>query len=203
MKITTVLSLALPLCAGLCGCPEDDYIPPIDYRAAKDDLVFVEEDKTQFTVGDTLWIAAKVPESLETDRGTIAIYELNGAETTTFSLNFEQNEGFELPSLLRFTAKDLVADFGAVKPYQYDPSEIVVKLERQEGVYVARFGIKLLNEGDFLLSEANTPYNDPKDKFNLWFTDPVFNQEPVENVIITTSIRQASAAGKYAFKVVN
>lgn len=197
MRVIFYLSYLLPLCASLCGCPEDEYIEPIHYEVALPELVFVEDNQKQFAQGDTLWINIKVPQQIE----NYNIFQLTKTEQASLYFQFEKMENFELPFLLNFTENDIVADFGAIEVDEYNTSRLVAHLQRDGELYRSRVGIVLRSEGNFLLSEINVAYNEPPNQFSIWFSDEEYHEEPVENVIILTTIRESNEEGKYEFKV--
>lgn len=203
MKVLGLFSFFLPLCASMCGCPEDDYIEPTNYEVTSLDYVFVDGDQKEFAQRDTLWLNIEVPQRIESPGGDYDIFELTKSEKAQLSFRIEKLEEFDLPFLLRFSDKDIVPDFGNVEVYEYDMSRILVELQREDGFYRSRFGVVLRAKGDFLLSEINSDYNEPLGQFSIWFEDVEYDQEPLENVLVNTSIRQSNNKGKYSFKVVD
>ena len=151
MRIFTLLSPLIFLCAGFC-CPEErDYE---NYDFEQKDLVIVENDTSSISINDTLWVSITIPKDL-IDAGDVKtdIYELSGKTENAFvNFNLLKKGEFETPSNINLTPAELVEIKGRYDIYNGSISTVLVY---ENGFYTARFGILLKERGQFILRSVD------------------------------------------------
>lgn len=198
MKITIAKSFcfALPLCAWICGCPDDSYPDSTFIEVESMDRIFVDDDRQSYAINDTLWINSVVPRVIvdNTVGKQYDIFELTGAESARISFKLEKQGAFDNPLVVRFSEDELVLKEGMLEISEYDDTQLICDLLLKDTNYRLRFGIVLKERGDYTISEY---YGYP---FNITFLDTDYGKDELQNVSLFADFRGADGFS-FAFTV--
>ncbi|KPM31718.1 Hypothetical protein I595_2213 [Croceitalea dokdonensis DOKDO 023] len=197
LYVHSILASFSVLCASLCGCPEDDYVPPVTYEVQQNQLVFVDGDRFNYAVGDTLWLNVQVPQRVidEITGQSYDIFEITGATEARISLKLEKESSFTKPFLVNFSQEDLVLEAGVFQIPEFETTQLALDVNYQDDAYRLRIGFLLKEAGVYQLSGFYG--ND----WQFGFYDTDFGKLPQEYVFVTTTVRGA-ANGALRFTVV-
>ncbi|RDK88722.1 hypothetical protein [Marinirhabdus gelatinilytica] len=148
MKIITLLYSSIFLCASFCCDPDDDGL--LFFDADVPDLASVQDNATQFNVGDTLWVQVSVPKVVEVNGDSRDISEIAGNSQLAHT-NFRvfQENGFDNPAPIIFSENELVSSVGSVSvSNQY----IQASAYLQGDFFNSTFGIILKEAGDYYIT---------------------------------------------------
>ncbi|MEN1784851.1 MAG: hypothetical protein AAGF77_06880 [Bacteroidota bacterium] len=189
--------LIIPLCASLCGCPEDENVPPISYETSVPNLVFVDDDRQAYGVGDTLWLNMVVPDEIILDTGTTeSIYNLTEEDHTQIYFRLTKASEFEEPLLVTLAENEFVTTRGELIPREDRPGILIATLTRNSDAYGLRVGLLMKSTGDFNLSPDFVDVG-----WAFYFYDQDYSVQPLKDVVIASSFRNAEAGLTFKFTV--
>jgi hypothetical protein len=180
------------LCASLCGCPTDNYQPPVNIELKVEDLVYIDDDRTNYSVGDTLWVNVDIPKFIS-DANTgrsYDIFETTKAESIRFSFRLSKESNFDNLLEVQLVDSEVVIEEGLV---EIDKGRLISDILLIDSCYKLRFGAVLKEAGNYVLS------NFDDDNLLLYVFDSNFEKQIQENLFITTNFRTSSST--YSFLV--
>jgi len=195
MKIfSTLILIAISLCAGLCCPPEDDY----DYdhfNIINDSIISIENDKTVFKLKDTIYINSFIKNSqITVEKENIVLSDFLDLDTNPYvqyNLVLYKETSFGSLAKIKVTNSNLVTLDGLVEN-DYEET-ITVKNIYNTDDFTSKFGIKLLETGTYYLASANLEYAQHID-INVY-------SNYRDSATIATKIKNADDNGAYKFIV--
>lgn len=183
------------LCAGFC-CREPVEPLYVDYNAISLDGIFILDDQKTFTLGDTLWINVRIPNTLkDINQNEININGLTSATETAASFELLLKTGYDQLARINISENEIINEIGVLVPEAYD-SALRSEAVLGDGFYIAKQGILLNQPGIFTLKNL---YSDTV--FYGFYTE--YNENLVNQITVETSFRSSSNPAEYTFEVIN
>lgn len=189
MKFSPLWFSSIFLCASLCCSVEDDF--DYDYYQFEiDNLIFIDENETSFTSGDTIWINTEIPAELTDVMGDS--YNLNTlteqTELSYHTLTLYERTGFVNPAVISLSESEIIVEEGLVN---LSNEFITVNPIFNGSVYSSRFGVVLNATGEYYFASF---YDTNKNEIYL---DSNNNTQ----VYIETTINESNTNNQYEFLV--
>lgn len=184
------------LLIGSCSDQEDS-IPNKIYEISLPDVIHIESNLENLQLNDTLWVTIVVPNELDYEGSSISIAALTLRETVGMSFKLEKEDGFSIPSLIRWTPSDLTYTQGDAAPSPNDSSRILVNAVLEDNQFKARFGLILRSRGNYLFS----PFVAKDQGLQIVFSDLDFQTGTIDDVLIYTTFENGDSQGNLIFEV--
>ncbi|MGJ8734650.1 MAG: hypothetical protein ACSHW4_15955 [Cellulophaga sp.] len=193
LKITLILFF-MAIFFVSCSNSEDSEFYNLENR----EVVYVDDSKSTYEVGDILWLNMNVESKQNDDRSDkeIDIYNLTNASETFygFSVFLIEDDNF---SPVTLEQENLVEEIGKLNLSVNtvpENSELLGVAPYSEGNYKLRVGIKLEKAGNYFLANASLGLGEQMLTFN-----PTNGKDVQIN--FHTKIRNSDANGRFLFTV--
>lgn len=196
MKLTLIVSVVtISLCAGLC-CPEEEYYPSTYHSLENYNLVSIQNNVTNLTLGETIYIETRINnQQISSDNEPFLISDF---QSEAYPLRFHLSL-YKLNPYGNFDPVNLNIDSlenidGYTSIYEnYGQSSIFVSTILENEQYINTFGITVLETGTYYIGRENFDLNN-----GTFF---IYTNNENGSVQITTEIVNANQQGLYEFIV--
>ena len=192
-----ILPLSLLLCAGLC-CPTDD--PPISViTIEQDNAIAILDNKTTFSLNDTLFVITKIDNSQLTTTSqqvniTDYLEQQNEVPALEYGLQLYKESSFGNDVKISVSNTNLIVKEGNINNIDDDDyTGITVRCPLIQDTFTNYFGIILKEKGRFYLANTNLEYDEKVVIYEGNSSKGYF--------IFSTTITHDDENGKYIFTV--